>query len=394
MRLIYLYILFAILSIVGCAEHKKNNVAPWGDTISSDTTEMISDKFSLADILGNGELIMLTLTGPDTYFDYHGRRMGTQYLMCEKFAHKLGVSLRVEVCKDTDDMINRLKNGEGDIIVYQMPQTDNRLLYCGYHVDTLKTSWAVDKSNIELADSVNCWYRPSIVKLIKREESRMYSPQRVQHRVYSPMLNASAGIISEYDYLFRKYAPLARWDWRLLAAQCYQESTFDPRAYSWAGACGLMQIMPSTAAQVGLSQSDIYDPEKNMSAAIRYIKMLNAKFQDIRDADERISFILASYNGGSFHIRDAMSLAKKYGRNPYKWSDVSEFVLKLSDSRFYMEPIVKHGYMRGTETVDYVESIRNRWMHYRRQAKGGTGFQGSSGIVSPQKARKKHRFKI
>lgn len=394
MRLIYLYILFAVLSVVGCAEHKKNDVTPWGESLSDDTVQTNGQNFTMSDILGNGELIMLTLSGPDTYFDYHGREMGTQYLLCEKFARTLGVSLRVEVCKDTIEMINRLKAGEGDIIVYQMPCKDNRFIHCGYHVDSLKTAWAVDKANRELADSIDRWYNPSFMRQIKRDESMMYSPQRVRHRVYSPMMNASAGIISEYDYLFRKYAPLVRWDWRLLAAQCYQESTFDPRAYSWAGACGLMQIMPATASQVGLSQSDIYDPEQNISAATRYIKMLNAGFQDIRDMDERVSFILASYNGGSFHIRDAMALTSKYGRNPHRWSDVSEFVLKLSEPRYYMEPVVKYGYMRGTETVDYVESIRKRWANYRRSAKGGNCFPGYSGSASPQKARKKHRFKL
>ena len=42
-----------------------------------------------------------------------------------------------------------------------------------------------------------------------------------------------------------------------------------------------------------------------------------------------MSFTLAGYNGGAFHIRDAMALAKKNGKDPYRWADVSEFVLKL-----------------------------------------------------------------
>ena len=303
MRLIYLYILFTLLFVVSCVNSKKNEVVPWGDSILNDTMQYKADNFTLTDILGNGELIMLTMSGPDTYFDYHGRNMGTQYLLCEKFAHSLGVSLRVEVCKDTSDMINRLKDGDGDIIVYQMPRSDDEFIYCGYHVDSLKTSWAVGRNNYELADSINKWYTPGILKQIKKDEIFMYSPQHVHRRVYSPMMNASAGIISDYDHLFKKYAPLVRWDWRLLAAQCYQESTFDPQAYSWAGACGLMQIMPATASKIGLSQSQIYDPEQNISGAVRYIKILNAKFQDIRDIDERISFILASYNGGKINKR-------------------------------------------------------------------------------------------
>ena len=70
---------------------------------------------------------------------------------------------------------------------------------------------------------------------------------------------------------------------------------------------------------------------------------------------ERMSFTLAGYNGGPFHIRDAMALAKKNGKDPYRWADVSEFVLKLQQPEYYRDPVVKYGYMRGSETVDYVE---------------------------------------
>ena len=73
-------------------------ITPWGevtDTIPADGA------FSLNDIVINGEIIFLTITGPETYYDYHGRGLGTQYLVAEKFAQHLGVSLRVEVCKDS-----------------------------------------------------------------------------------------------------------------------------------------------------------------------------------------------------------------------------------------------------------------------------------------------------
>lgn len=369
-------------------------MAPWGDTFVGDTVRQDDSRFTFDEIQGNGEMIMLTMTGPDTYFDYRGRGMGTQYLLCEKFAHAIGVSLRVEVCKDTAEMTERLRNGEGDIIVFQLPRSTRGMEYCGYGVDSLNTSWAVNEGNKELADTINRWYKPAMLDRIRREEDFMYSARSVRRHAYSPMLDARAGVISEYDHLFQKYAPLVRWDWRLLVAQCYQESTFDPRAYSWAGACGLMQIMPSTAKEIGLPQSQIYDPEQNISAATRYIKILNGKFRDIRSLDERYSFILASYNGGFFHIRDAMALTRKHGRNPHRWSDVSEYVLKLGDPMYYKDPVVKYGYMRGYETANYVESIRSRWAHYRKVAKGGASFFGVPGDVSPQKARRKHRFKL
>lgn len=203
------------------------------------------------------------------------------------------------------------------------------------------------------------------------------------------MLNRSKGTISKYDYLFQKHAPTARWDWRLLAAQCYQESTFDPNARSWVGAGGLMQIMPGTATHLGLPHNMIYDPESNIAAATRYIRELNAKFIDI-PAYERINFILASYNGGHFHIRDAMALARKHGKNPNRWVDVQEFVLKLSSPAYYNDAVVKHGYMRGSETVNYVSKIQSRWAQYRGVARGG--FVGTPMV--PERSKKGNRWRI
>lgn len=392
MQLKFLYILFSVLLALSCSDNKKSiEVTPWGSTAVEDSADF-ENHFTISDLQSNGEMIMLTMSGPDTYFDYRGRGMGTQYLLCEKFAHDIGVSLRVELCRDTAEMLERLEEGEGDIIVYQMSRKTKGLNYCGYGTDS--TSWAVSEGNKELSDSLNRWYRPQLLAQIKKEEAFMYSPQSIRRHTYSPMLNASAGIISEYDHLFQKYAPLTRWDWRLLAAQCYQESTFDPNARSWAGACGLMQIMPATADMIGLSRANIFDPEENIAAAARYIKTLNGKFLDIRDRNERCSFILASYNGGFFHIRDAMALTKKHGRNPHSWRDVSEFVLKLSYPEYYNDPVVKYGYMRGQETAGYVESIKNRWAQYRSKARGGSGIQGFPGEAIPQKARKKHRFRL
>lgn len=86
------------------------------------------------------------------------------------------------------------------------------------------------------------------------------------------MLDKGKGIISKYDSYFKMYSGVAIMDWRLMAAQCYQESCFDPDAQSWAGACGLMQIMPSTAAHLGLPMEMIHKPEENIAAAAKYLR--------------------------------------------------------------------------------------------------------------------------
>lgn len=395
-----LLILSALLFVTACARKQQAVTTPWGETIGDEEgdTAVVAQNFSYNDILDAGEIIMLTMSGPDSYFDYHGRAMGTQYLLCERFAQKIGVSVRVEVCKDTADMIKKLQNGDGDIIVWQLARKQTKgLLACGASTDS--TSWVVRRDSKQLADSLRGWYRPALLAQVKKEERYAFSTANVRRHVYAPMLNAAKGEISSYDHYFKMYAAACRWDWRLMAAQCYQESTFDPKAYSWAGARGLMQIMPATAAQIGLPESKMYDPEENIYAAVRYIIKLTSHFQDIRDPRERQLFVLGSYNGGFFHIRDAMALAKKDGKNPHRWDDVSEYVLKLSMPQYYNDPVVKYGYMRGQETATYVSRIRDRWAQYRGVARGSIGAPGiglgpTPGGDEPHKAHKKHRFKL
>lgn len=134
-----------------------------------------------------------------------------------------------------------------------------------------------------------------------------------------------------------------------------------------------MQIMPGTAAHLGLPMSMIHEPEANVAAAARYMAELQGHFSDVGDPFQRMLFALASYNGGYFHIRDAMALARKHGQNPHNWGVIRDYILRLSQPAYYTDPVVKYGYMRGTETVDYVDRIRARWGEYS----GGSGFHES-----------------
>lgn len=132
------------------------------------------------------------------------------------------------------------------------------------------------------------------------------------------MINAAGGVISKYDHLFKKYAPMARIDWRLMAAQCYTESGFDTYAKSWAGYCGLMAIMPGTAKELGIPVSSLTNPEINISASATCMAKFERMFQDIGDPFERLKFRLAAYNAGPWHIRDAMALTRQHGKNPHR----------------------------------------------------------------------------
>lgn len=393
---LYLYAFYALILLGSCEEKKpQQELTPWGTPIGevegmSDGEEGAADEaankntrqkgFSLEDIQENGELIMLTVNGPTTYYDYHNHGMGLQYLLCEKFAQQIGVSLRVEECKDTTEMIQKLTKGEGDIIAVPLSrkQTKGDLLFCGVTPDSTRTQWAVVGGNKSLADTLNGWFKPKMIAETKKEESWLLSSASVTRHVYSPFLNRSKGVISRYDHLFQRYSGTARMDWRLMAAQCYQESCFDPNAKSWAGACGLMQIMPSTADHLGLPMSAIHDAESNVAAAAKYMAELQSHFSDIGDPTQRVLFALAAYNGGFHHIRDAMNLTRKHGGNPYNWGHVREYVLRLAQPVYYRDPVVKYGFMRGTETADYVDRIRARWSEYCGGASFHDSYRGGS----------------
>ena len=400
-RICILFLLIAFF-LTGCSPKKEQVETPWGTTLNEDSISEDTG-YNLDDIVSNGEMIMLTVSGPETYYDYHGHGMGLHYMLCEKFAQSLGVSLRVEQCRDVKDMIQKLKQGKGDIIAYPLSlQEQKGLLACGMQVDSAKTSWVVAPDNKQLADTLNHWFKPQMIDEMRKEENYLLSVKSIKRHVYSPFLNSSKGIISKYDRYFQTFAPIARMDWKLMAAQCYQESCFDPQARSWAGACGLMQIMPATAEHLGLPKDRIFDPEMNIAGAARYINELLLHFKDV-DPSQRIWFAIASYNGGSRHIRDAMALTRKYGRNPNNFVEVAEYILKLQSPAFYHDPVVKYGYMRGSETYDYVNRIRQRWMLYRGGktdmgfSGGGSGINGMtiSPVPSvPQRAKHKYRFHV
>lgn len=343
-------------------------VTPYGSVLDS---VPVTEDFDLQAIQTSGDLIMATLNGPDTYYDYHGKQLGTQYLICLRFADSLGVRLRVDVCRDSAEMARKLAEGEVDMVAWQHPGQIE-----------------VGPEKQDLAEALKKWYTPSLIAAVKKEETELLTTRKVKRRIFSPMLDKKGGIISRYDHYFMAYSRDIRWDWRLMAAQCYQESTFDPRAISFAGAKGLMQIMPGTADHLGVPRDKLYEPEHNIAAAAKYIGELDRTFSDIRDHYERTNFILASYNGGAHHIRDAMALARRDGRNPHRWNDVAAYVLKLASPQYYNDPLVKYGYMRGSETVGYVSKIRQRYAGYQGVKSPHMGFHPSQPRKSDKRKKK------
>jgi len=156
-------------------------------------------------------------------------------------------------------------------------------------------------------------------------------------------------------------------DWRLLASISYQESRFFTDRVSWAGAAGLMGVMPITGENYGVALDELYEPELNIKAAAGFIRSLNRMYSSIENEDERIKFILAAYNSGPGHIKDAQALAEKYGKDSTAWKDVEEYLKLKRLPEYYNDPVCKSGYFRGTETHNYVVAVMERWRYYQEK---------------------------
>lgn len=168
----------------------------------------------------------------------------------------------------------------------------------------------------------------------------------------------ATGAISDYDALLKERARQYGLDWRLLAAQAYQESRFDPKAKSWVGAQGLFQVMPATGKEMGFT--DLEDPQQGVHAGAQYMGKLIDSFDSRIPFKQRVRFALAAYNAGRGHVEDARLLAAEQGLDPNRWfGNVEKTMLLLQQPKYARR--ARHGYCRGEEPVKYVSEIQSRY---------------------------------
>ncbi|MDL2261980.1 transglycosylase SLT domain-containing protein [Bacteroidales bacterium OttesenSCG-928-I21] len=225
--------------------------------------------------------------------------------------------------------------------------------------------WITRKKSTELLETLNAWLikfkeTPEFFRL----EQKYTANSRALLNINSEYYSGNKGRISEYDELLKKYSKLINWDWRLLSSLVYEESRFDPEAESYAGAFGLMQMMPATYESV--SNDTTWQIEFQIEAGIRYIRIIDSFLPaEFDDTVSKIKLILAGYNIGFSHVEDAINLAIAHGKNPKSWDDVSYFLLNLSKPEYYNNPVVKYGSFSGNRAVRYANSIYDRFLHYR-----------------------------
>ena len=286
---------------------------------------------------------------------------------------EIGDSINViEVPYEAEELIRNVARGE---IEYAVVDENVAKVNSTYHPDIdintpvsfpQNIGWGLRKENSgKLQAELNRWltaykktdyYAFLYAKYFKNERSSRI----IKSDYYAP----STGKISQWDDLIKSASNDISWDWRLLASLIYQESRFDPDVRSWAGAYGLMQVMPVTGKSLGIDITS--SPSNNIKAGTIYLNQLHSIFDPrIKDEKERIKFILASYNAGPGHVLDAMRLADKNGMDEEIWDNVAIWLQKKSEPRYYNDTVVKNGYFRGTESVNFVIEILDRFEHYK-----------------------------
>jgi membrane-bound lytic murein transglycosylase F len=284
----------------------------------------------------------------------------------------------VEEDIDQETLIKMVANGEID---YTVADENVALVNATYHTSIdvrtpvsfpQKVAWATRQNAPQLLSAVNDWIHEMKQGADYYVIYNKYykSPKTMLRRVRSDYSSVAGEYISPYDELLQQAADTLGWDWRLLAAQVYQESKFDAKAKSWAGAEGLMQLLPATGKMYGAS--DMMNPQQSLKAATAYLAWLDKIWTKyVPDEQERRKFVLASYNAGQGHVLDARRLARKYGKDPKRWEDVAHFLRLKSEPEYYNDPVVKSGYCRGNEPVNYVRDILQRYDRYQQLVQGG-----------------------
>ncbi len=231
-------------------------------------------------------------------------------------------------------------------------------------------AWAIRSNAPDLEDRMNRYLykhfrftedrdRPRRSTFLNVLRRKYFEESRQMADYYNPEWQyQTIGIISPYDEIVRQVAESEGIDWLLITAMIAQESGFNPHSKSWAGAVGLMQIMPQF---VDTPYEELYDEVTNIRVGARIIREHLDHYAYL-DSTNQISFALATYNVGLGHMADARRLVMDRNRNPNEWSEVSDALLRLMQRRYYQD--ARYGFARGIEPVRYVEEILNRYRTY------------------------------
>lgn len=268
---------------------------------------------------------------------------------------------------ETEDILAGVEEGRYDITLCDSNLLDVELAYgrqlkVAFSIKPTSLGWAVREDNPALLAALDHYVKEEKGGLFfNMMKKRYFKNKRTIAKAKDSLRVDLSGRLSPYDELVKKYARQYGQDWRLITAQMYQESKFDPQATSWVGARGLMQIMPVTGHELGFT--DLHDPEENIHAGVKYMSQLVNRFDPNIPIEERTRLALAAYNVGYGHVLDARRLARENGWNPDRWFGHVEQAMRLLAKPAYHER-ARYGFCRCGQPVHYVGNIQNFYDAY------------------------------
>ena len=383
-------------------------------------------KIDFEEIKKRGTLRMITRYSSTSYFLLGGMDRGYEFELVSRFARDNGLKVEVVLIGSNENPLQLLESGEGDLIADHLSIKEEMLDFVMFSrpynfinqvyninddgfekismlsfedekMDGSKTyqyqatirylggktsemtvtrsdsiAWAIRKNapdlkqkmdeflgkHIQVRESDGRILRSGYLNNLHR---RYFERDKFESRYRDQAYDAIyTGYLSPYDDMVKSIADEAGVDWKLVIAVMAQESAFNPKAVSFAGALGLMQIIPRFSMVE--DKSELYDPETNIREGVRYLKK-HLTHEAHLDSLNRHSMALAAYNVGSGNLADARELAKKLGNDPDDWPNIADALLKLMHREYYQH--ARFGYKRGTETVNYVEDVLNRYSRYK-----------------------------
>jgi membrane-bound lytic murein transglycosylase F len=225
--------------------------------------------------------------------------------------------------------------------------------------------WAVKKGEASLQNEINAFFKRikkdgTFAKIYEKYFANVEIFDYVDLKKYYQRLNTR---LPQHKDLIKKAAQKYGFDWRLIAATVYQESHFNPRAVSYTGVRGMMQLTLKTANDMGITNR--LDPEQSIMGGVKYLRKLYDRYEDVQEPD-RMLITLASYNVGQGHIRAAQEIARQRDLDPNSWSSLEQILPLLRYPTYYKK--TKNGYCRGTEAIRYVNRILTYYDILKREA--------------------------
>jgi peptidoglycan lytic transglycosylase F len=306
----------------------------------------------------------------DSVEDLNGRtivvRRSSSYWGTVESLRNRGVDVRLENAPEdmeTEEIIGLVADGtydltvsDSDILAIEQSWRDD-VIGAFALGDSVPHAWVVREANTQLIDSVNAFIRAEYRGLVYNITRDKYFGSERRTRARATERAARTGTLSPYDDLARTYADRYGFEWPMVVSQMYQESRFDPEARSFAGAEGLMQVLPKTARGFGFDSLTV--PDRGVHAGVFYLRHVYDLIDSARTDEDHLWFSLAAYNAGYGHLSDARRLAAELGHDPNAWFGEVAAVMPLLTRRRY-HSTTRYGYCRCMEPVQYVFRIRER----------------------------------